>query len=642
MKKNFTLTLLAAVLIFVFGCSSNSSTPVAPTSNSDELPVLFGESTDTGNHQLWQKGTIEIDLETMTAEVIPDRSPDGHYNITPFIVPTINNLVVDMQNFIIFALVTLENPYQLTGYDLRLIIYADVAGHRLLNFDGWTALHDDPSDSYPINPFRAFFDNTEFRAVTPGASILQNLAITIPGGNTSIGYAIDVSFPENCAEPYNCSNLVAFDMYDQIGSATNATVKVNSWNSDVNMVQLYLPQVTGTTLVPFTEVTNIQWEMELVNNTGAPAGEYTGYVIATTVGSGELPLFQQVSLTVSEWQPPECDDPPTISNFPDDGIEGSPYAFQFTADNGEQPLSWRITEGTPPESLSLGPDGFLSGEIDCGQIGEFEFTVEVTDSCEIPQIDVQQVLMNVTELQCDLLDIVDDQIIPDADESVPYFYPIEFTGGAGELTWDLTSGVLPLGMEFRNGLLSGIPDLGTAGDYPLIIEVTDSCCIPQVDTLEFTLTVNGSSSSRCLDPVLVHTFCLDCPDIIPIDGTEIVPLYLVQPIASMQFPFTVEINMTYDDTLVTIDDIQPGDVIEDPMGFGFSVNPGDFTITFSGPPPLVQSGVFAYISMTNVNSSGGGPASFLPVADVVTLEDEIGMPIPNEAVMCSLLVDGEV
>jgi len=489
MKKTFALTFLTVVLIFAFGCSNNSSTPISPSSDSDGIPVFFSESADTGNHQLWQKGTIEIDLESMTAEAVPDRMSTAHLNITSYIAPQVNIISFDPVNWIVGVGVGLYNSYPVSGYDLRLIIYADNVGHRLLNFDAWTSLYDNPADYMPINPFKAFLTFSPIREVRPSSGSLAMLNISIPGGNTSIGYAIDVSFPENCVEPYHISDFNALGMKDQVGSSATASVQVHSWRTDVNSVQLYLPQVTGTTLVPFTEVDNIHWEMELVNNTGAPAGEHIGFIVATTTGSGALALYQKVILTISEYVPPDCADPPSITNSPDEGQEGFPYNFQFRADDGELPLTWSIVSGILPTQLTLRPDGRMMGEIDCGQIGEFEFTVEVTDSCEEPQSDVQIVQMNVIPQQCDLLDITDAQTVPDATEATPYFYTFEFTGGYGLKTWELSSGTLPTGMVFLNGTITGAPDLGTEGDYPLAVQVTDSCCTPQVDIFEFTLSV---------------------------------------------------------------------------------------------------------------------------------------------------------
>ncbi|MFH1514563.1 MAG: putative Ig domain-containing protein, partial [bacterium] len=334
---------------------------------------------------------------------------------------------------------------------------------------------------------------------------------------------------------------------------------------------------------------------------------------------------------------PECADPPSITNSPDDGSEGSPYSFQFMADFGELPLTWEIISGAPPYMLTLSTDGLLSGDIECGETGEFEFTVQVTDSCETPQSDVQFVLMNVTPQQCDLLDINDNQIVPEAMETIPYFYPIEYTGGYGLLTWELISGTLPSGLNFADGVITGIPGVESTGDYPLLIQVTDSCCTPQVDTFEFTFTV--VPLSPCLqEPVEVHTFCLDCPEIIPIDVTAIIPLYLVPPPMSVQFPFTIEINLTYDETLVTVDEILPGPILNNPSGFGFVVNTSDFTITYNGPPPITRQGIFAYILMSNINISS--TSSFIPVEEVIVFADELGEPLNYNTSMCSIMVEG--
>jgi hypothetical protein len=56
---------------------------------------------------------------------------------------------------------------------------------------------------------------------------------------------------------------------------------------------------------------------------------------------------------------------------------------------------------------------------------------------------------------------------------VSYTPKLTATGGAPGYTWSLT-GALPSGVSFSNGAFSGTPGPGTAGSYPITVQVTDS------------------------------------------------------------------------------------------------------------------------------------------------------------------------
>jgi Putative Ig domain len=75
--------------------------------------------------------------------------------------------------------------------------------------------------------------------------------------------------------------------------------------------------------------------------------------------------------------------------------------------------------------------------------------------------------------------------------------PLQATGGAPPYTWALNSGILPAGMNFTNGTISGTP--GSAGSFPLTVQVTDSQNNSSTSTL--TLTVSFPVTGTCGSPV---------------------------------------------------------------------------------------------------------------------------------------------
>jgi hypothetical protein len=55
-----------------------------------------------------------------------------------------------------------------------------------------------------------------------------------------------------------------------------------------------------------------------------------------------------------------------------------PYRYQLEAKGGITPFQWKVTSGSLPGGLTVGPDGGLAGAPT--EIGEFSFTVTATDS----------------------------------------------------------------------------------------------------------------------------------------------------------------------------------------------------------------------------------------------------------------------
>ncbi len=376
----------------------------------------------------------------------------------------------------------------------------------------------------------------------------------------------------------------------------------------------------------------------VLSGTPTEHGTFPGLVVVVIDSCPEAQSdTEEFSLFIDE-APIVCADPPVITTYElDTGTEGEVgYSCTLAADVGELPLIWTLEVGTLPTSLELSTDGVISGDIDCGQTGDFDITVRVTDSCVPAQYDEADFTLYVGAQVCDPLDIVDLQEVSDAMVGIPYWYIFQFTGGYGELTWRITSGTLPEGMDFSDGVLVGMPADGSEGEYDLTIMITDSCCTPQSD--EFSFTLNVLPLSRCLEePVETHTFCLDCPALIPWDASDSVPLYLVLPQMTMLYPAEIEIVITFDETLVSLDDVLPGPIVMDTMGFGSVVGASSVTITYSGMP-IGETGVFCYLNMTNINV--GGDDSFTPEIIVNIFEDIASTTIDNVTDTCEINVEG--
>jgi hypothetical protein len=280
------------------GCSSNNANPIAPMNSDEHNTIPVAQISDGINHQILGSWTANFNLESLACEVTSSRDTSGHHNVTDILPPP--GIIVnsyDPLTGIVDVDVTISNPTPLTVYDVRLIVYGDDIGHKLLNFDDWTSLFDIPG-GYIINPFIAYAKQESNRQFGAHAEHMENLRIYLPGGNPHVRFAVDASYPGNCDEPYEITEFTCGVLYDELGSSAEVTVIVHDWQDDTDSVNLHCPLITGETLTPFVKVGPDAWELTLVNNTAAPAGDYACYMIATSANSGSLALYDKSTITV--------------------------------------------------------------------------------------------------------------------------------------------------------------------------------------------------------------------------------------------------------------------------------------------------------------------------------------------------------
>ncbi|MBU1023347.1 cytochrome c family protein [bacterium] len=292
--------LIFLLLVFSFlGCSGKMADPIASKTEKPLSNPLVSENTDAGEHNLWAMGTIVFDIENMTAEVIMDRETEEHINVTSLIPnPYVVVNSIDTVNWIADVDVTLANPFTISGYDVRLIIFIDDAGHTLLNPDDFTGLYDIP-EGPDVNPFKAYAKTEPNRIFAAVTRHTENLLIAIPEGNVNVPFAVDASYPGNADEPYQISNFSHGELNDVIGHSAIASVDVYAWNNDVDSVSLSCPSVTGPNPVTFNDMGNNNWQATIMNSQGASAGNYEAELMATTTGGGNLALFDLVNIQIT-------------------------------------------------------------------------------------------------------------------------------------------------------------------------------------------------------------------------------------------------------------------------------------------------------------------------------------------------------
>lgn len=313
---SFIISLLLMIAA-VIGCSSAGVSPiVAPdsgntlsnntldgiTSNQSDFPLPVSETDYSSvSRDLLGIWNVTFDPEKMTAEIRPERTLSGHLNVTTYIPPPVIRVNgFDPPTGIVDVDFTISHPYAMDGFDVRVIIYTDSAGHMLTNADEWTSLYD-VAGGLPINPFKAYAKDNPNRRFYGLTSETENLLIYLPGGNYHVTFAVDASYPTNCVEPYEINSFTQEALGHITGSEALVQVNVLDWQDNASSASLYCPAITGTTLLPFSHGTGNVWQTTIVNNTGAPEGSYTGYMLS---GSSGYILYDRVTIYVGGNTPP--------------------------------------------------------------------------------------------------------------------------------------------------------------------------------------------------------------------------------------------------------------------------------------------------------------------------------------------------
>ena len=295
------LTILSFALIMGVGCSSNSHNPIqSPANQCDFLLPVPDSPENITNHSMMGIWSVNFNLDSLTSTLAPLREAGAHYNVTSYLpTPAIHINSYNPTTKIVDVDVTISNPFPINAYDVRLILYTDSVGHKLLNDDGWTDLYE-KAGGLPINPFKAYVSGSVNRMFPAQSQQTGNLQVYLPGGNPKVTFAIDASYPGNCTEPYMIGKFTQINpVYDVVGSVGRTEVEINDWQNDVNAAYFYCPVITGVNLVKITPVSGILWGFNLINATGASAGQYDAVVAGLSAGSGILPLYDFVKVTIT-------------------------------------------------------------------------------------------------------------------------------------------------------------------------------------------------------------------------------------------------------------------------------------------------------------------------------------------------------
>jgi hypothetical protein len=146
------------------------------------------------------------------------------------------------------------------------------------------------------------------------------------------------------------------------------------------------------------------------------------------------------------------------------GLTGQAYHAQLQAVKGAPPYVWSLSGGTLPAGLAFSAAGLLSGTPTGAAVADLSFTVVAGETS------AQATLRIVVE--ADTAPVVETAALPSGRVGELYVRTLAASGGNGSLSWSLSAGALPAGLELRaDGALIGTPT--KAGFYAFTVAVTD-------------------------------------------------------------------------------------------------------------------------------------------------------------------------
>jgi len=173
-------------------------------------------------------------------------------------------------------------------------------------------------------------------------------------------------------------------------------------------------------------------------------------------------------------------------NFPD-GAQGVAYTRAIFLSGGRDPYTLQLIAGGLPDGLELTPPTpAISFDLTGvpNELGEFGFTLELTDSSSPPLTATGDFTLRINEQL--VITTVD---LPEGFEGMPYSATLTATGGVPPYSWQIFGAPSELSLNSSTGEIGGTPT--TAFNGPVDVQVNDSGDFPQVKHGTLTLRIVG-------------------------------------------------------------------------------------------------------------------------------------------------------
>jgi len=379
--KNFTIICMPILLLmfFVLGCSSNSNNTSGVLSPG--ISTLRDAQPAEDGHTMMGIYSLQIDIESNSVNIARDRNAEKHWNVTPMLIPPAcpDCFVAAITGYDpvskeVDVKLTLKNPTNLTGYDVRGIIL-DFGFLTLLNPDSYTKLFG-PGD---INPFIAWITGPDRSFASYQ---IHNEDITILNPNwpafPAFSFVIDASWPGHCHDPYEVKPFnIGEDLQSDGSNSVLVNTVVHDWQDDIESVTIDLTPLGGPFGAPMTDVGGGYYQKEISYVSGPGEGYYPLLITATTSADVAFKsTYNYVTVHVvggSSEFPVDFDDEERIS-FTDGqsfiwpkhalAVDSDGYPHVVWADNSPDPqshlfkiyYSWRNASSvwSTPETIGSG------------------------------------------------------------------------------------------------------------------------------------------------------------------------------------------------------------------------------------------------------------------------------------------------
>ncbi|WP_146112090.1 MULTISPECIES: IPTL-CTERM sorting domain-containing protein [unclassified Brevundimonas] len=200
----------------------------------------------------------------------------------------------------------------------------------------------------------------------------------------------------------------------------------------------------------------------------------------SSTGTGPYEASHAYTLTVT---------PPTlsVSGFLGGASLYASYSGSVSANGGQGPYSYVVSNGSTPPGITLAADGAFSGTPTT--TGSFTFSVTATDSTAGNVGGPYTGSDTFTIVVAAPIIVLPGASLSDAILHQSYSQQLPgASGGLAPYSYIFTGGALPLGMSLSStGLLSGTPTLD--GDYTFTVEVRDSSPTPYSGAQTYTVRV---------------------------------------------------------------------------------------------------------------------------------------------------------
>jgi hypothetical protein len=216
---------------------------------------------------------------------------------------------------------------------------------------------------------------------------------------------------------------------------------------------------------------------------GTPTAAGTSSFTVRVQDTGGQSDTQALSITINTTPPPP--NPPAITTTAlPAGTQDLPYNQPVQATGGTGALTWSLVAGagTLPAGLNLNPTtGAIAGTPTAA--GTSSFTVRVQDAGGLSDTQALSITINLPAGPS-----ITTTTLPAGTLGQFYNQTVQASGGVGSLTWNISAGTLPAGLNINSttGVISGTPTV--ANTFSFTVRVQDAAL--RADTQALSIVIN--------------------------------------------------------------------------------------------------------------------------------------------------------